>query len=159
MFIKYERVKSRSGERLTYLCAVESYWDNGVAKQRRIKSYGCLERQHDPAAFIRQIEAELPILEAQFSEKIELSFFEADNSFEADFNTTYNYGYKYLDAIYSALNLDKYFESVQCEIGNRVEYRIKDIFKFLVLRGVHAYLLTRTGWFCGLHLQRLHFNG
>jgi len=136
MHIKYERVTRKNGEKFTYLCAVESYWDNGTSRQRRIKSFGCLEKQPDQAAFIKAVNAELPLLEEQFSRKIELSFSEAENCFESDFNTTRNYGYKHLEAIYNALNLDKYFKDLQAEIGGKSEYSVKDIFKFLVFERI-----------------------
>ena len=135
MYIKYERV-TRNGKRLTYLCAAESYRENGTIKQRRIKSFGCLEKQPDQAAFIRAVEAELTFLEAQFAQKIELTFFESENNFGSGFGSNYNYGYKHLEAIYNALNLDKYFEELQAEIGGKAEYRIKDIFKFLVFERI-----------------------
>ena len=136
MFIKYERTKKKNGELQTYLSVVESYWESGMTKHRRIKAFGCLEKQPDQAAFIRAIEAELPLLEEQFAQRIELSLSESENNFESDLNTMYNYGYKHLEAIYNALNMDKYFESLQSEIDGRMEYRIKDIFKFLVFERI-----------------------
>jgi transposase len=136
MHIKYERVTRKNGERFTYLCAVESYWDNGTSRQRRIKSFGCLEKQPDRVAFIKAVEAELPLLEEQFSRKIEISFSEAENCFESEFNTVYNYGYKYLEGIYNALSLDKYLDKLQAEIGGKSEYRIREIFKFLVFERI-----------------------
>lgn len=136
MFIKYEKQKRKDGYK-TYLSVVEGYRDaNGKTKLRRIKSFGCLEAREDQEAFIHSVQAEIPILEKQFSQKLYIEITDAENEIDAEFNSTYNYGYKYLEAVYNALNLDKYFDGIQVETGGKAEYKIKDIFKFLVIERI-----------------------
>ena len=136
MFIKYEKQKRKDGYK-TYMSVVEGYRDaDGKTKLRRIKSFGCLDAQKDREAFIRSVQAEIPLLEKQFSQKLSIEITDEENKIDAEFNTTYNYGYKYPEAVYNALNLDKYFENIQSEIGGKIEYSVKDIFKFLVLERI-----------------------
>jgi transposase len=137
MFIKLEKVKLKSGEVNTHVCVVEAYRDAlGKPKQRRIKLYGCLEKQSDPKAFMDMVKAELPLLENQVGEQIKITIGHAENKIDASLNDKYNFGYKYLESIYNALKLDNYFEKLQAEIGGKIEYSISDIFKFLVFKRI-----------------------
>jgi len=136
MFIKYEKQLRKDGYK-TYVVVVEGYRDeNGKTKLRRIKPYGYLEAHKDQDAFIRSIQAEIPLLEKQFSQKLTIEITDDENKIEAGFNTTYNYGYKYLEAVYNALNLDKYFDGLQMELGTKAEYSVRDIFKYLVFERI-----------------------
>ena len=136
MFIKYEKQKRKNGIK-TFVVIVEGYRDSeGKTKLRRIKSFGFLEDQENQEEFINSIKAEISFLEKQVSKKLSIEITDEDNNISAEFNTTYNYGYKYLEMIYSALNLDKYFTMLQKELPMKAEYSIRDIFKFLVFERI-----------------------
>jgi transposase len=136
MFIKYEKQLRKNGYK-TFVVVVEGYRDaNGKTKLRRIKPYGFLETHEDKDEFIRSIQAEIPLLEKQYSQKLSFEIADSENEINGEMNTDYNFGYKYLDAIYTALSLDKYFDKLQAEIGGKIEYRIRNIFKFLVLERI-----------------------
>lgn len=137
MFIKYEKRKRNNGEILTYVSVVEGYRDiNGKVKQRRIKSYGALENQENPDEFIRKIEEEIKILETQENNRIEFTLTDDENKNNSVINKEFNYGYKYLEAIYDELKIDEFFDSFQKESKMKSEYSVSEIFKFLTLQRI-----------------------
>jgi hypothetical protein len=52
----------------------------------------------------------------------------------AESNRRYNYGYKFLEAVYNMFEIDRFVEGHLKEAGFRGEYPLAGIFKFLVCR-------------------------
>jgi hypothetical protein len=137
MFIKYEKRKNADGLDKTYVRVVEGYRDAfGVSRMRSIKSYGILEDQKDPESFIKHIEKEIETLKKEHSYRIVFLVDSDDNKNNALSNKIYNYGYHYLLSVYNALKLDAFFDDYQKSLDNKIEYQLKDIFKFYTLERI-----------------------
>ncbi len=137
MFIKYEKKKKPDGTIKTYVRVVEGYRDRlGITRMRSIKSYGTLEDQKDPKAFIKSIEQEIKSLERDQSHRINFSINLDDNENNSNSNSTYNYGFKYLSRIYDSLKLDTFFDAYQKKLDKKIEYNLKDIFKYYTIERI-----------------------
>lgn len=125
--------KMRGGVMKTHIRVVEGYRPGpGMpTKQRTIKSFGYLEDQKDPEAFMDMVEEfntnykkddppmriDVPSNALMYSES----------------NRRLNYGWKFLDAVYSALDIDGFIKRYEKAHKFRGEYSPREIFKFLVL--------------------------
>ena len=137
MFIKYERKKKPDGLIKTYVRVVEGYRDaSGVTRMRSIKSYGYLEEQKNPTQFIENIKQEISELESKFSQNFTFTISDSENKNDASFNTIFNYGYRYLESVYDSLEIDTYFEKYQRQLGLKINYQLKDIFKYFTLQRI-----------------------
>ncbi|MDD7281310.1 MAG: IS1634 family transposase [Erysipelotrichaceae bacterium] len=100
-------------------------------KQRTIKSFGYLEDQPDQEAFlqmVRKFDKEYKankkiIVEKRQSEK---PFYESEDSI------SYNFGYRYLEAIYNELELDKFFGNIEYH----GEHSLNSILKYLTIQRI-----------------------
>ena len=100
-------------------------------KQRTINSFGYLEDQPDQEAFlqmVRKFDKEYKankkiIVEKRQSEK---PFYESEDSI------SYNFGYRYLEAIYNELELDKFFGNIEYH----GEHSLNSILKYLTIQRI-----------------------
>lgn len=137
MFIKYENRILSSGEKRTYVSIVEGYRDiNGNVKQRRIKSYGYIEAHKDKEAFLGKIERELKQFEAEQDNNFQISLTEEENKNNSGINKSYNYGYRYIESIYEALNIKSFISDFEKSLKIKAEYKFDEVFKFLVIQRV-----------------------
>jgi transposase len=130
--IKKNKV-NRNGKTKTSVLVVEGYRPGpGLPpKQRVIKTFGYLEDQPDPVAFMAEVED----FNANYKDMdIPLRIEAAGNALMySENNRRLNYGYKYLGAAYRLLGIDG-FLSRYVESGRfRGKYPLADILRFLVL--------------------------
>ena len=122
--IKKDKVKRR-GTVKTWVSVVEGYRPAPGAppKQRTIKSFGYLEDQEDPKAFMEMVEE----FNDNYKEKnVPLRIEVAGTAkMYGKENRQQNYGYKFLEAAYGLLEIDSFIKGF--------EYSLTEIFKFLVL--------------------------
>jgi transposase len=131
MFIKYEKKKDKDGNPRTFVRVVEGYRKNGKIYQRSIKSYGFLEEQPDKDLFIKTIKEEI---EKMKKEDVVITIKAEENHNSAECNRSYNYGYKYLEAIYDFLDIDTFIDGFQTKLDKKMDYKFSEIFKFLTLQ-------------------------
>jgi hypothetical protein len=130
--IKMNKVKRR-GKVLTWVGVVEGYRPapGEPPKQRTIKSFGYLEDQEDPKAFMAMVEN----FNATYKDsavKIESDQRPTSKMYSED-NRRLNYGYKFLEATYNMLGIDGFINKHVKSSGFRGDYSPAEIFKFLVL--------------------------
>lgn len=124
--------KIRGGVMKTHVRVVEGYRPGpGMpTKQRTIKSFGYLEDQEDPEAFMAMVEE----FNANFKESAPLHIEVASNKLMyCEENRRQNYGYKFLEAVYDLLEINSFIKAYEKAHRFRGEYSLGDIFKFLVL--------------------------
>jgi len=130
--VKKDKVK-RSGAIKTFVSVVEGYRPAPGAppKQRMIKSFGYLEDQDDPAAFMEMVER----FNADYKKENFPLKIDADGTAKmySKENRRLNYGYKYLEAAYNILDIDSFIGNYVKTAAFRGEYELAEIFKFLVL--------------------------
>lgn len=130
--IKKFKVK-RGGIEKTWVSVVEGYRpEPGAApKQRTIKSFGYLEDQTDPAAFMKEVEEfNRNYREEKVPLRIEV---EGTAKMYRKENRKQNYGYKYLEAVYNMLGIEAFIKEQVKKSGFKGKYEPWEIFKFLVL--------------------------
>lgn len=122
----------KDGSVKTYIRVVESYRPGSGkhARQRTLKSFGYLEDQPDPKAFMREVEA----FDNDPGNREQVS----SNKMYSGQNQRVNYGYKFLEAVYDALDIDGFMKQYQSSPGFRGKYALNDIVKLLVLLRVLA---------------------
>ncbi|TLM99833.1 IS1634 family transposase, partial [bacterium] len=124
--------KKRGGVIKTHIRVVEGYRPGpGMpTKQRTIKSFGYLEDQKDPEAFMAMVEE----FNANFKNDVSLRIEVASNALMySEENRRLNYGYKFLEAVYDLLEINSFIKGYEKSHRFRGEYSLGDIFKFLVL--------------------------
>ncbi len=130
--IKKDKVKRR-GSVKTWVSVVEGYRPAPGAppKQRTIKSFGYLEDQEDPDAFMAMVEE----FNANYkTENVPLRIEVAGTAkMYCEENQRQNYGYKFLGAVYDLLEIDSFIKDYEKAQRFRGEYSLGGIFKFLVL--------------------------
>jgi len=130
--IKKDRIKRR-GTVKTWVSVVEGYRPAPGAppKQRTIKSFGYLEDQEDPEAFMAKVEE----FNANYrKENIPLRIEVAGTAkMYCEENRRQNYGYKFLEAVYDLLEINSFIKGYEKAHRFRGGYSLGEIFKFLVL--------------------------
>ncbi len=125
--------KKRGGVMKTHVRVVEGYRPGpGMpTKQRTIRSFGYLEDQEDPEAFMAMVEE----FNANYrAENVPLRIEAAGTArMYCEENRRQNYGYKFLEAVYDLLEIDSFIKGYEKSHRFRGEYSPGDIFKFLVL--------------------------
>jgi len=126
-------IKKRGGVLKTHIRVVEGYrpGPGQPTKQRTIKSFGYLEDQEDTEKFMKEVEE----FNANYkAENMPLRIEAARTAkMYSEENRKYNYGYKYLEAVYDLLEIDSFIQSYHGKHKFRGKYAPGDIFKFLVL--------------------------
>lgn len=127
LLIRRDKQRARGGQIKTYVRVVESYRPapGKPPKQRTLKSFGYLEDQDDPEAFMREVEA----YDADQSNREQIS----SNKMYSGQNRLYNYGYKYLESVYNLLGISDFIQQYESSGRFRGKYSIDEIFKLLVL--------------------------
>jgi transposase len=129
---------NRGGKQKTHIRVVEGYrpGPGQPTKQRTIKSFGYLEEQTDPVAFMAEVERFNETYKKQNTPlRIEA---ESTARMYSEENRRQNYGYKFLTAVYDSLKIDEFIEKHSAIRGFRGEYSPSRIFKFLVLLRILA---------------------
>ena len=126
--IRYDKHKRKDGIK-TQVRVVEGYRVDGKIKQKTIKDFGYLEDQENKDEFIAMVEKfdddykkEKLLLKKNTRKK----FFEDNNSIK------YNYGYKFLSAIYDSLKLDDFFANVDF----KGDYDLNSILKYFAIQRI-----------------------
>jgi transposase len=122
----------RGGVLKTHVRVVEGYRPGpGMpTKQRTIRSFGYLEDQKDPEAFMAMVEE----FNANFKEDVPLRIEVASNALMySEGNRRQNYGYKFLEAVYELLQINSFIKRYEKVHRFRGDYSLDSIFKFLVL--------------------------
>ena len=131
--IKIDKRTKKDGTPRTQVRVVEGYRPGpGLpTKQRTIRDFGYLEDQEDPEKFMKEVEE----FNANYrAEKTPLRIEAAGTAkMYSEENRRYNYGYKFLEAIYDLLEIDSFFKSYDAKRKFRGKYSPGDIFKFLSL--------------------------
>ena len=130
--IRKDKKKFKDGSVKTFIRVTEGYRPGpGLPpKQRTIRSFGYLEDQDDPEEYMRIVEmfdkhrAENSILRIDVPSNARMYSSE---------NRVFNYGYKFLEAFYDALDIDGFVAKFVQESRFRGEYPLGRILKFLVL--------------------------
>lgn len=126
--IRYDKHKRKDGIK-TQVRVVEGYRENGKIKQRTIKDFGYLEDQDNKEKFITAVVA----FDNDYKkEKLKLKKNTRKKFFEDDSSTKFNYGYKFLSAIYDSLKLDKFFENVNF----KGDYDLNSILKYFSIQRI-----------------------
>lgn len=106
--IRYDKHKRKNGVK-TQVRVVEGYRVDGKIKQKTIKDFGYLEDQVNQKEFInivKKFDSDYKKEKLLLKKNTRKKFFEDNNSIK------YNYGYRFLSAIYDSLNLDDFFANV-----------------------------------------------
>ena len=130
--IKTNKVKRR-GQTLTWVGVVEGYRPGSgePPKQRTVKSFGYLEDQADPVAFMAEVER----FNAEYKEQNTPLHIAAEGTakmYDSE-NRRQNYGYKFLEAVYNMLEIDKFIGKHLSQNNFRGDYSPAEIFKFLAI--------------------------
>ncbi|NCC85784.1 MAG: IS1634 family transposase [Clostridia bacterium] len=115
------------GQIKTYIRVMEGYRPapGKPPKQRTLKSFGYLEDQPDPEAFMREVEA----FDADPANREQIS----SNKMYSGQNRRLNYGYKYLETVYNTLGISDFIRSYEKRSNFRGTYSLDEIFRLLVL--------------------------
>ena len=131
--IKKDKRIDAKGRTRTQIRVVEGYWVSAglPPKQRTVKDFGILEDQADPEAYMEMVEE---FNRRYKAEKVPLRIEakESTKMYEEE-NRKYNYGYKFLEAVYDMLEIDRFIGKHLKTAKYRGEYSPMKIFKFLVL--------------------------
>ena len=126
--IRYDKHKRKDGIK-TQVRVVEGYRENGKIKQRTIKDFGYLEDQNNQDEFI----AAVKLFDENYKkEKLSIKKNTRKKFFEDNSSTKYNYGYKFLSAIYDSLELNKFFEN----INFKGDYDLNSILKYFAIQRI-----------------------
>lgn len=126
--IRYDKHKRKDGIK-TQVRVVEGYRVNGKIKQKTIKDFGYLEDQDNKdefVAIVKKFDDEYKKGKLLLKKNTRKKFFEDNNSVK------YNYGYKFLSAIYDSLNLDKFFSNVDF----KGDYDLNSILKYFAIQRI-----------------------
>lgn len=130
--IKKDKIKGKDGSFKTYIRVTEGYRPApGMSpKQRTLKSFGYLEDQADPVAFMKLAEA----FDADPTNREQTS---SDKMYSGQ-NQKLNYGYKFLESVYQTLGVPDFIKSYTKDSGFRGSYSIEETFKYLVINRLLA---------------------
>lgn len=113
----------------TQVRVVEGYRVDGKIKQKTIKNFGYLEDQENKDEFIALVNK----FDTDYkNEKLSLKRATRKKFFEDENCTKYNYGYKFLSAIYDSLELDSFFSKVSF----KGEYDLNSILKYFAIQRI-----------------------
>ena len=116
----------------TFLQIVESYYDNGVSRQRVIEKVGYLDdlqsQYDDPIAFFKD-KAKRLTAEKKSSQNDELKI-DLSTKLDMHADSLLNVGYGILKRLYLELKLDLFWKDVAAKY--RIDYDLEAIFRLLV---------------------------
>ena len=126
--IRYDKHKRKDGIK-TQVRVVEGYRVDGKIKQKTIKDFGYLEDQENKDEFIAMVEK---FDDDYKKEKLLLKTNTRKKFFEDTNSVKYNYGYKFLSAIYDSLKLDDFFANVDF----KGDYDLNSILKYFAIQRI-----------------------
>lgn len=126
--IRYDKHKRKDGIK-TQVRVVEGYRVDGKIKQKTIKDFGYLEDQENKDEFIAMVEK---FDDDYKKEKLLLKKNTRKKFFEDTNSVKYNYGYKFLSAIYDSLKLDDFFANVDF----KGDYDLNSILKYFAIQRI-----------------------
>lgn len=126
--IRYDKHKRKDGIK-TQVRVVEGYRLDGKIKQKTIKDFGYLEDQENKDEFIAMVEK---FDDDYKKEKLLLKKNTRKKFFEDTNSVKYNYGYKFLSAIYDSLKLDDFFANVDF----KGDYDLNSILKYFAIQRI-----------------------
>lgn len=116
----------------TFLQIVESFYDNGISRQRVIKKLGYLEdlssTYDDPISFFKNEAKQLTANKNNSSNDSLL--IDMNSSMTLDESSYYNVGYAILTELYKELQLDVFWNNVASSL--KIGYDLESIFRLLV---------------------------
>ena len=124
--IRYDKHKRKDGIK-TQVRVVEGYRVNGRIKQKTIKDFGYLEDQENKdefVAIVKKFDEDYKKGKLLLKKNTRKKFFEDNNSVK------YNYGYKFLSAIYDSLKLEEFFSNVDF----KGDYDLNSILKYFAIQ-------------------------
>lgn len=126
--IRKDKHKFADGSFKTQIRVTDGYRDKvtGKPKQTTIKSFGYLEDQTDPEAFMKTV-----IEFDKEYKKNKRTIIESTSTkpfYEDEGSNLYNFGYKYLEAIYDTLCLEDFFSNIEYKGAS-----LNQTLKFLVI--------------------------
>ncbi|MBQ6342885.1 MAG: IS1634 family transposase [Anaerolineaceae bacterium] len=110
-------------------------------KQRTIKNFGYLEDQTDQEAFLEMVKQFDKEQRKEAVTRIEVP---ATAKMYSEGNQRQNYGYKFLEAIYNSLKIDRFIKEYLKQKKSREKYPAEEIIKFLVIQRILAPDSKRT---------------
>jgi hypothetical protein len=125
---------NKAGKTRTQVRVVESYRPAPGAnpKQRTIRDFGILEEQEDQVAFMAAVE-EFNATYRQHNEEDPGLSMPGTAKMYTGSNKKLNYGYRFLDVVYEALDINGFIDAHEKKKGFRGGYSPSEIFRFLVL--------------------------
>jgi len=135
--VKKDKIMRR-GSMKTQIRVVEGYRPEvgKGTRQRTIKSFGYLEDQEDPEAFLKMVEE----YNANYKKEkvpLRIEVTETARMYDRE-NRQLNYGYKYLEAVFNVLEIESFFKDYEKSHKYRGEYSLVEVFKFLVITRILA---------------------
>ena len=131
--IKKDKRVDAKGRTRTQIRVVEGYrrGQGAPTKQRTIKDFGCIEDQENPEEFMTVVER----FNATYKEQNAPLHIRASSAalMYNENNRRYNYGYKFLEAVYEMLDIDEFIEKNLRANNFKGEYSPAKIFKFLII--------------------------
>jgi hypothetical protein len=133
MIRKDQRTNKAGGVR-TQVRVVESYrpFPGANPKQRTIRDFGILEEQQDQAAFMKAAEEFNATYRQDEEEGAHINLPGTSRMYTGP-NKKLNYGYRFFDAVYEALDIDRFINLHEKNKGFRGGFSPRGIFRFLVL--------------------------
>ena len=130
--IRKDKKKFSDGTTKTYIRVTEGYRPGrGLPpRQRTIRSFGYLEDQENPDEYMRMVEEFDRNMGKDVTLRIEVP---SNARMYSSENRVLNYGYKFLEAIYDALDIDGFVDRCLKRSKFRGGYPLGRILKFLVL--------------------------
>lgn len=126
--IRKDKHKFANGTYKTQIRVTDGYRDKktGKAKQKTIKSFGYLEDQNNPEAFMAEVKKF--DIEYKKEKKTVIESTSTKPFYEDEGSNLYNFGYKYLEAVYDSLQLEKFFIDIDYK-----GHSLNETLKFLVI--------------------------
>lgn len=130
--IRKDKHKFANGSFKTQIRVTEGYRDSktGKSKQKTIKSFGYLEDQSNPVAFMEEVKKF--DLDYKKNKKIVLNETKTKPFYEDSSSELSNFGYRFIETIYDFLELDEVFN----EIDYKGSHSLNEMFKFLVIQRI-----------------------
>ncbi|MCK9218313.1 MAG: IS1634 family transposase [Firmicutes bacterium] len=125
--IKKNKVKFKDGSVKTQIRVVEGIRSGNKIIHRHIKGFGYLEDNEDQNAFLKMVKEFDE--NYQHSKKIQIELDTQESWLNDEDDKVYNFGYKFIEAIYNKLNLKSFFDNTKFQ----GKYNLNEVFKFLVI--------------------------
>lgn len=125
--VKKTKVKFKDGTVKTQIRVVEGIREGNKITHRHIRGFGYLEDNDDQESFLKMVKEFDE--NYQHSKKIQVELDSQESWLDDDDDRIYNFGYKFIEAIYNELDLKSFFSNVKF----KGKYDLNEVFKFLVI--------------------------